>query len=228
MDAQIKEPHTLTGFLSFLVCRCNHHPMWDDNHHKKQQLQLKSWREPGDVHCQSGCWVPIYRLGDHMEPMSQRSTWHGMCLLSSPAQGTTQPWSRPGGSLLGSWEPGEMAYVCARVPGPGHAKPQLQFLERSMHVLACFVHHRNRMHFQLWFQNWWAVYVLNNVFTFQRRWPVLRTLALRKFLIELNAKLPALYSHPVGLIESIVNGKVQHLYGRSLQPNSTWAKCRRG
>jgi len=90
------------------------------------------------------------------------------------------------------------------------------------------VHHRNCMNFQLWFQNWWAVYVLNNVFTFQRRWPVLRTLALRKFLIELNPKLPALYSHPVGLIESIVNGKVQHLYGRSLQPNSTWAKCSRG
>jgi hypothetical protein len=167
--------------LSFLVCRCNHRPMSQCGMTTITRSSSYSWREPGDVHCHPGCWVPIYRLGDHMEPMTPRSSCHGMCLLSSPAQGTTQPWSRPGGSLLGSWEPGEMASVCAgawpwsceataSVPGEVHACVVVLRSSQELHVLSTLV------------SNWWAVYVLNDVFTFQRR-SVLRTLGLRKFLI---------------------------------------------
>lgn len=95
---------TLTQFLSFPVCRCNHHSMLDQERNQRKPQCRAGWRAlpirllrplfiPWEI-----TWNPWEHRG-----VARRTT--DMCLLRNRA------WSRAGGSLLGTWEPGEMAYV---------------------------------------------------------------------------------------------------------------------
>lgn len=176
MDAQLKEPH-LQDFLLFLVCRCNHRPMSQCGMATITRSSSHSWREPGDVHCQSGCWVPIYRWEITWNPWPQGQV-ATECVDSLLLHNTTvEPSRRELAWQLRTRGNG----LCVRAPA------RLALVMRShsfsswrgLHACVVVLRSSQELHaLSTLVSNWWAVYVLNNVFTFQRRWPVLRTLAV--------------------------------------------------
>lgn len=99
-DKCISKGATLTEILSVLACRCNDHSKLDQEHHQ---------RNPRSRQRRVTCIA-----NQAVEPLfipSWEITWNPWkhCLR------VAQLWSRAGWSLLGSWEPGEMAYVCVHL-----------------------------------------------------------------------------------------------------------------
>lgn len=151
MDAQKKESHTLTGFYRSLfagaiIAQC-HNVGWQPSQEAAATV------EESRVTCIAIQAVESLFIALEITwnpwPQGQVATECVSSPLLHKAQhsrGAVQE-----GACLAAENPGKWL-LCARAPGPGHAKPQLQFLERSMHVLSCFVHHKNCMYFQLWFQ----------------------------------------------------------------------------
>jgi hypothetical protein len=86
IHAQIKEPHLQNFYLPLsagaIIAQC-----WI--------IRESRSTEPGDVHCQSGCWAPIYPpRGDHVEPMRASSSCARRHGNAPPAQLLVEPCRR--------------------------------------------------------------------------------------------------------------------------------------